>query len=245
MIGKLRGFDATKKTSFKVISVYLFISFIMVAFGQPAWVPEAGLLAAAGGYAIFWKAMLQWPRSKFFLAVFWFIAVQAVQLSWMTSTCYMGPWILAVYAALLVGLGVQFGLLSSFLSFKKSLSQFECFALAGAGMLLEWMRLYLFTGFTWNPVGLALAGNRYSIQLASSIGIYGLSFWVFWTNLEALAFLLKSSAKRAAVWACLALFPYGFGLSHDRWVRSHYVPEKHFIAAAINTKMKIEEKNGV
>lgn len=224
--------------------VYLIISFLLVGFGQPAWIPEAGLLAAAGGYALFWKAMLQCRKrcSRFFLAVFWFMAVHAIQLSWMTSTQYMGPFILVVYGFLLVGLGLQFGLFSLLLS--KSMSQFHCVALAGGFVLLEWMRLFLFTGFTWNPAGLALGGSIAAIQLASFLGIYGLSFWVIWTNLGALSLLERPSGKRALIWATLVLFPYGFGLVHENWVKRSYYPfSKPITAALIDTNILVEEKH--
>jgi apolipoprotein N-acyltransferase len=225
-------------------AIYFCLSFFLVGFGQPAWIPEAGLLAAAVGYALFWKAMLLAPSrfQRFFLAASWFMAVHAVQLSWMTSTYYMGPLILGVYAFLLFGLGVQFGLFSLFLDPKKKLSQFQCMALAGGFVLLEWMRLYFLTGFTWNPAGLALGGSRYAIQLAALFGIYGLSFWVIWTNLVALSFFLKPTSKGAVIWMALALFPYGFGLTHETWVKSYFHPKKHISAAIINTGLKNEEK---
>jgi apolipoprotein N-acyltransferase len=268
-------------------SVYFIISFFLVGFGQPAWIPEAGLLAAAGGYALFWKAMLQYPKrlSRFYLSLAWFVAVHAIQLSWMTSTQYMGPMILGVYAFLLIGLGVQFGLFSILLSGQlvqsqpfrtkpneisdrggkklaaryrsgkslsgmkelfnpeKKISQFQCFALAGGFVLLEWIRLYFLTGFTWNPAGLALGGSRYAIQLAALFGIYGMTFWVIWTNLSALAFLLRPTAKRAATWAVLALFPYGFGFFNESWVKSSFRPEKHVAAALVDTALRVEEKS--
>jgi len=237
--------DLLKKASENCIPSYLIISFFLVGFGQPAWIPEAGLLAAAGGYAFFWKAMLQYPKrvSRFYLSAGWFVAVHAIQLSWMTSTQYMGPMILGVYAFLLFGLGVQFGLFSILLNPEKKISQFQCIALAGGFVLLEWIRLYFLTGFTWNPAGLALGGSRYAIQLAALFGIYGLTFWVIWTNLSALALMLRPTAKRAATWGVLALFPYGFGLCNENWVKSFFRPEKHVAVALIDTALRVEEKS--
>jgi apolipoprotein N-acyltransferase len=225
--------------------IYFALSLFLVGFGQTAWIPEAGLLAAAFGYALFWKAMLQWPKllTRFFFAAIWFMAIHAIQLSWMTSTHYMGPLIIGVYAFLLLGLGVQFGLFSLFLDPQKRVSQLQCMALAGGFVLLEWMRLYFLTGFTWNPAGLGLGGSRYAIQLAALFGIYGLSFWVIWTNLAALAFMQKPTGKGAAVWTALVLFPYGFGLGHETWVKSCFSPKKYMTAALIDTGLKVEEKN--
>ena len=84
-------------------------SFFLVAFGQPAWVPGLGMLASSGGYALFWIAMFQFPGrlQRFLFAILWYVGVEAVHLSWMTSMQYMGPLILVVYLLLLIGLGVK------------------------------------------------------------------------------------------------------------------------------------------
>ncbi|HSX38506.1 MAG TPA: apolipoprotein N-acyltransferase [Chlamydiales bacterium] len=221
------------------------ISFFLVAFGQCAWIREAGVIAAMGGYALFWMAMLQLPqkKSRFFLAMSWFIAVQAVQLSWMTSTFYMGLMILGVYFFLLVALGVQFAFLSSMLSPASMNKPITQVAIAGGFVILEWARIYFLTGFTWNPVGLALASSRYSLQLAAVFGIYGLTFWVILTNLAALSLVLYPTVKRAFYWAFLALFPYGFGIGHEAIIQKCHAPTTYFTAALINTGIRVEEKN--
>ncbi len=204
------------------------------------------MLAAAGGYALFWAAMLQFPKrgQRFLCAFLWYASVQAVHLSWMTSTHYMGPLILGVYAFLLIGLGIQFGLFSWFLNPKEPLSQTKCLGLAGFWVLMEWMRIFFLTGFTWNPVGLALADCRFSIQLAALFGIYGLSFWAIWTNLAGLnAFFLDQSSKTLKIWLFLALFPYGFGLAHQAWVERKFGGEgKKINVALVDTGLSMEQK---
>jgi apolipoprotein N-acyltransferase len=224
---------------------YLLLSFFLVAFGQPAWVPAAGILASLGGYALFWMGMLTLPgrMHRFFLSVVWFMAVHAVQLSWMTETHYMGPLILGVYACLLLGLGLQFGLFSSFLDPEKPLSLFKCAALSGGFVLLEGMRLYLLSGFTWNPAGLSLAVNPYSLQFAALFGIYGLSYWVIFVNLCALSFFQTALPKKGVAWVSLALLPYVFGGGYMVWVKSHFLPEREISVALIDTGLKVEEKN--
>ena len=73
--------------------ICLISSLIFTAFGQPAWIPECGIIAAAIGFALFWRALLLVPeaRFRFFLSMGWFFCVQAIQLSSMTSTQYLGP----------------------------------------------------------------------------------------------------------------------------------------------------------
>ncbi|MGA2637049.1 apolipoprotein N-acyltransferase [Methylocella sp.] len=46
---------------------------------------------------------------------------------------------------------------------------------AAALTLTEWLRGNLFTGFPWNAFGMALGGNLAAAQLASIIGLYGLT----------------------------------------------------------------------
>jgi apolipoprotein N-acyltransferase len=198
------------------------LSFLLVAFGQPARVAAFGVLAGWIGLALFWKSMLHLSsaRNRFWLASFWFAGVQMVQLSWMATTQYMGPLILAVYVCVILALGLQFGVLSMYLSLKTNIGQrpilsinfLGMLAMAGTWVLFEWVRLFTCTGFTWNPVGLFLSCSTYSLQAASLFGIYGLSFWVVLVNVAALRVLLAPfSKKHCAVFCVLAALPYSFG----------------------------------
>jgi apolipoprotein N-acyltransferase len=49
------------------------------------------------------------------------------------------------------------------------------FALAAALSFAEWLRGHVLTGFPWNVFGMALGGNIVTAQLASLIGLYGLT----------------------------------------------------------------------
>jgi apolipoprotein N-acyltransferase len=183
--------------------IFLLISFGIVAFGQPAWIPGLSPLAACIGYAIFWKKVTTFSSRKlqFWSGVTWFFCVQLIQLSWMTAIEYQGFYILVVYAALCFGLGLQFGLLTLFVN------RLPHVAVAALWVCFEWARLYVFCGFSWNPMGLSLAAWPISMQLASVVGVLGLSFWVALTNLAWLR-------PRKTVWIAFALFPYLFGAVH-------------------------------
>ncbi len=217
-------------------------SFLLVALGQSSWVEGFSIAASAFGYALFWRAMLTLEKrgSQFWLSAGWFASVQAVQLSWLTSTHYMGPLILLIYTFLIVAIGAQFGLLSLFFSDKK-ISLSGCLAGAGSWVLLEWIRLLPFSGFTWNPAGLALAGSTPSIQFAALFGVYGLSFWVIFVNLFAI--YAQGNNKRWAIWASLALFPYLFGWLHQTWIEKNFPPEKTISVALVQTAFLPEEKD--
>lgn len=219
------------------------MSFLIVAFGQPAWIPGFGILSAALGYALFWRAMLAFPRvrDRFLLSMVWFAAVQGVQLSWMTTMDYMGPLILVVYLILILGMGVQFGLLSFF--FNRPINAIRALGLAGCWVLLEWVRLFFFCGFTWNPMGLALADSSYALQFASVWGIFGLTFWVILVNLAGLNALTEKTKGRMAIWAGLAFFPYAFGWIQQHWIEYHVPISRELNVALIQTGLYPEQKD--
>jgi apolipoprotein N-acyltransferase len=210
----------------------IILSFLIVALGQPAKSELLSILASCIGFALFWKGALG-VKHLFWLATAWFGAVQAVQLSWLTSTTYMGPGILVVYALLVVALGLQFGCITYLL--KAPLTWLRVLGIAGMWVWMEWLRGLPLTGFLWNPVGLSLAGNPWSIQMASLFGIYGLSFWVILTNV---AFL-----KTRRAFLVLALFPYAFGFLHQAFWSKSVSNSLPLSVALVQTALRNEQKD--
>lgn len=209
------------------------LSFCLVAFGLPSFNAVLSSLSAAFGLAIFWNTALSLPRRKFLVAVVWFAGVQSVQLNWLLSFDYMGLGILAVYLFVIAGLGVQFGALTALLRLPMSWTQI--FGLSGFWVLMEWSRLFFLTGFSWNPIGLSLAANPYSIQMASLFGIFGLCFWVIFVNLTFL--------KRASVGAVLAIVPYGYGLIHKSVLEIVLPPGKELSVALVQMALHPEQRD--
>ncbi len=216
----------------------------MVAFGQPAWSPFLGLLCAIGGFACFWRALLSMPhaRSRFWVAMGWYAAVQVVQLSWLISHPYFYIYGVLLFCACLMG--AQWGLLALFIRPQTIERWSSLFALAGCWTLLEWSRLFLLTGLPFNPVGLSLSGALYPLQGASLGGVYGLSFWVILTNL----FLLKAwmGFKHFTRWGMVffvAGLPYAFGFLHLSWHLKRFEQEaRHLKVLLVQTALPIEEK---
>lgn len=224
---------------------YLFLSFIIVAFGQPAWFGVLGFFAAFIGYALFWKAMFFFEKRthQFALATLWFAAVQCLQLSWMTSYKYQGPYILIVYGFLSLAIGLQFGLLSWFIAWVKPLSWLRMLAIASLWVIFEWLRLYFISGFGWNPVGMALSSHHFSMQLAVIWGVYGLSFWVVFVNLLGFrALFLKRSSLSIGVWIALAAFPYFFGYVHQHLQKTSFKNAKPLSVVLVQTALSPEQK---
>lgn len=222
-------------------------SLCIVAFGQPAWGIGTGFLAATLGYALFFRVLPCYalPKQRFWLGMAWFTAVQLVQLSWFVSHPYY--YIYAVYLFLSLGLGIQFGCLSLFITPRALQSYLGSVSISALWVVCEWLRLFVLSGFSWNPSGLAFGDNRYAMQMATLFGVFGLSFWVMWTNL----LLIKAwtSARRFApwaVWLAAAALPYLFGAWHlqvhqREMARHREDPSRHFKALLVQTAFPIEE----
>lgn len=106
---------------------------------------------------------------------------------WLTTVHWIGWVALCVYLALYLAVWGWFvGVVlheRSFLSSGKNIS----LALAGASawVALEWVRGWLFSGFGWNGLGVALHKNLLYLQFAEIAGVPGLSFVVALCNLIA------------------------------------------------------------
>ena len=105
------------------------------------------------------------------------------------------------------------------------------------------MRLYLLSGFTWNPIGLSLADNSLSIQWAALFGVYGLSFWVIFVNLFGI--YAAQLWKRRAMWGVCILLPYLFGGVHQWWIEKTLTTEKTLSVVLIQTAFLPEQKDAM
>jgi apolipoprotein N-acyltransferase len=208
------------------------ISFVMVAFGQPAFVPWLGLMAAVCGFALFWVGarVVESRLWRALLSGAWFFGTHLIQLSWMTSDLYHGIYIWISWALLCLVMGIEFGVLSLIIPRRGNYTLMRILAVPALWTLMEWGRLFILSGYTWNPVGLSLTGADLPRQLTTVGGIYGLSFWVMLTNVLVLwAFDGGLKARRWAVASLAALTPYLFGTLHmaihaDREAHSYEDP---------------------
>lgn len=215
------------------------LAWAIVSWGQPAWSLPISIAVALGGYALFWRVLLECPEGKkrFWWGVLWFTAVQLVQLSWFVSHPYIyiyGLWFLFSFL-----MGLQFGLLCVFIQPAQFKSIFRLAAIAGLGALLEWSRVYFLSGFTWNPSGLALSSSVYALQSAALVGVYGLSFWVYFVNLLALKMALElPRLKGVVLWGSAAALPFLYGAVHLSSIPSS---EKPYKALLVQTAFPVEE----
>ena len=222
---------------------FLVFSFVIVAFGQPAWSEWLGIVAAIGGFACFWRVLLDIPKTshRFLIAMVWFTAVQMVQLSWFFSHPYLYIYAVTLFCASLMG--IQWGIIAIWMTPKTFRSLIYLFGLVGLWVIFEWSRLFLLSGLPFNPVGLTLTGSLYSMQLASVVGLYGLSFWVILTNLLFLrAWVQPKNWINYCVVTATALFPYLFGWGHLYFHNASFNQDHRKLAVVlVQSALPIEE----
>ena len=195
-------------------------SFIIVAFGLPAFSMILSVLSTVLGFALFFSVLIEIPNAKrrFWSATLWFAGIQAIQLSWLISHPY--SYIYGLYLFLCFGIALQFGLIALFITPVRLQKWSTIFGVAGLYTLLEWGRLFLFSGYSLNPIGLSMTSTLLGLQSASLVGVYGLTFFVLVINLMVLRFFYYARTLKFGLIllsACLA--PYIYGYFH---VESHH-----------------------
>ncbi|MBI5273976.1 MAG: hypothetical protein HY860_02850, partial [Chlamydiales bacterium] len=153
-------------------SFLIFSSLIIMALGHPAIVPFFCLFASTIGLSFFWRALIDISsqKQKFFLGFGYFSIMQAVQLWWLVTTKYHGTGIVIVYLLLVILIGLQGGLFSLLFQNKKfSLRHMLLFP--AVWTLMEWSRLYFFSGFAFNQLGLSWTFSLFPMQFAALGGV--------------------------------------------------------------------------
>lgn len=195
--------------------ILLFVSSLfIVALGQPSAVPLLGPLAATCGFALFWRILLDIPSAKkrFGLATLWYTIVILIQLSWMLSHPFKYIYFLYPLLSLLL-YGVQWGIIGLYILPARVEKPLFPLLIAAMWTCLEWSRLLLLTGSSLNPVGLFLATTPYTLQMASWVGVYGLSFWVMLTNSLCLQAVWLKKRYNWSYALAATLFPYLLGMA--------------------------------
>lgn len=224
---------------------FILSSCLIVAFGTPAWYNPFCPIVSAVGYSFFWYAVkdITSKTKRFWISLLWFSLVQSVQLSWVASIQYQGRYILIVYVCLILWLGAQGAFLSMLLPTKRS-NFTLIWAITSLWVVMEISRLFVFCGFSFNPVGLSLCYSALSSQIISVFGVYGASFFVIAANIFFYFFLLKKCKKSFLVWLCVAGAPYVFGfvhLNYHKVIKSKQRGDSIHVAL-VQTGLKPDEK---
>ncbi|MGM0440625.1 MAG: apolipoprotein N-acyltransferase [Chlamydiota bacterium] len=229
--------------------LWLLAGFLITAFGQPAWYPQLSPAAAVAGYALMWLGLQGWYKlwQRFLIASLWFAAVQAVNLSWMTSTEVVGEAILGVYGLLIIIIGLQMGL-TSLLIYRTHFRLIiiaQTLLAASLWVFMEQVRLKFFSGYTFSPVGHALTWHPYPLKVASLAGVYGLSWLVMAANV--LTFHILASRRTPLlilIWLTVSGAPYGYGYleHHYHLPRLEKSLKKPLSALLVQTALKPDQK---
>lgn len=220
-------------------SILFAVSFLAVAFGQPAFSSVLSVFVSLFGYCLFWISLLDVPSAKkrFWVGMCWFSAVTGVQLFWLLSHPFAYAY--ALHLFLCIFIGMQFGILSVFITKERVGRLRGMLGIAGLYTLMEWGRLFLFSGFSFNPIGLSMTGTLWGLQGASLFGAYGLTFFVLTVNLLALSFFLKKKILNGLSYSTVALAPYLFGY----WNVQEHAPNANPVlnTLLVQTAFPIEE----
>lgn len=198
----------------------LLMSLIMVAFGQPDRHPIFATFAYIFGYSAFFYGLLNSnsKKKRLLIGLIWALAVQLFQLNWFATTYYHGSAIIYGYVFLACWLALEFAILTLLLPREGSPNILRSLAIGASWTLFEWSRLFVLCGFPFNSVGLVLTFHRLSLQMASIVGVYGLSFWVIFTASLGAAAWQKRNRYYVALWLLMLSVPFLVG----KWCLSHY-----------------------
>lgn len=214
-----------------------FLSLLLVAFGEPTCSPTLGLFASLFGFVpLFLSILDRSAKERFWIGCLFFTLVQLLQLFWLTSHPY--AYIYAVWILLSFLMGLQFGALSLFITRTRLQTLTGCLFIPAFWTLMEWIRLFLLSGFTFNPVGMMATGQIELLQIAAFAGIYGLTFFVMLLNSCTTSLFLAPTKGHIALFFIVLLAPLGAGFFH---IQAHDKDSPLFKALIVETRKLPEE----
>jgi apolipoprotein N-acyltransferase len=174
------------------------MSFPPAAQGWIAWLALAPLVSAV------WFGESQRPRRGLALGYVAGVVFFTVTFAWLgeLAPLFANPWlrtlpfVLSLYLGLYVGVWAWFLALVKPRDFLSPARNLGVAALAAsAWVALEWVRGWLFGGFGWNGLGVALHRDLAMIQIAEWTGVAGLSWLIAFTNVMVVLVIKRMVAE--------------------------------------------------
>lgn len=161
-----------------------------------------------------WLILKQFPsRFRPYLACTGFTLVALWQLRWMIGTHYHGSYIYAVWAFLAFGIGVQYLILTMLvLNSSSKVGVTQALLLGGFWACLEMSRELLFSGFPFAPLSIVCVKAPVFLQVASYIGVYGLSGCIVICNVLLYGAIQEKSWRQFALFSSVIFSSALFGL---------------------------------
>ncbi|ADE55038.1 apolipoprotein N-acyltransferase [Coraliomargarita akajimensis] len=157
-----------------------FVPMLLWLATSPSWKVTA-LISWTLGF-VSWFVILIWLRHVTFWGTVALAAIQSVfYLSWFVFARWIQPRaVKSVYGRRL----------------------FAALALAGAWVVLEWVRTWLFWGFPWAPMALSQWQRPVILQVAAWAGSYGVSFLLLFFNVcVAQTLWQRATTKERKLWS--------------------------------------------
>jgi len=175
------------------------------------WLGLTPLWMACAGIPVLWAARAGFAAG----AVFWLLT-----LHWLTHVSRLGWVLLSLYCGLYFVLPAVAAARHGGMRGGRRVLRWSFLPVVTVVWVgMEYLRAHLFTGFTWNQLGVSQYGNTALIQIAGFAGVYGISaVMVLGSGGAALALLEIGGGRRARMYAgtlVLAaawLLPVGYGL---------------------------------
>ena len=165
-LGRDRGLGAAAVSLFALIAAPLAIAVWLIDAAEDRGAGRPLIASMRAAFGAGW-----WMGFGYFLAGLWSVGaaflVEADKFAWALPLGVVAlPAVLAIFPA--AGFAIARALWSP--------GPARVFALAFGLGLTEWARGLLFTGFPWNDLGMALGSNLVLAQIASVVGLHGLTF---------------------------------------------------------------------
>lgn len=196
-----------------LLAAGLFAPFDVGALVWVAMLPLLWALGSVSGKRAGWKG--------FALGMIAGTVANAIQFNWLETVSWLAAVLLPLYLALFWGL---FGAFATTLG-KSGRGLWPAFSLAAVWAGLEWLRGWLFTGFSWNGLGVAFHETPLIAQGADLLGVTGLSLMVVFVQAALLGALREKSWKRwdlgLAASLVISLLVYGkMRINHETQLES-------------------------
>lgn len=161
------------------------------------------------------------------------------QMRWLGMAKYHGSYIVIAYVLVSFLFGLSYLLLGRMLPKKiQEMSLDKVFFVSLVFVFFEYARLWFICGFPFHSIGLILSAQIFSLQLASVVGGYGLSFLVLLYSLYAAKWFVEKTFWKGAM---LGISPFVLGFC------LYYLGGKQFSSesldvAVLQTGHRVEEK---
>jgi apolipoprotein N-acyltransferase len=200
--------------------------------------PDLGFLAMVGLLPLFFAIEGKSPKASFRISYLCGFVFFLGTIYWLMHVTLLGMILLCMYLALYFGLA---GFL--FCRYSRLPKMLFLFVIPAAWTILEYLRAHLLTGFGWALLGYSQYEFLPLIQISDMTGVYGVSFFVVFTN-TAIYLWLKNRRKSlttTAVYSLLAVIVLSYGFVRLRQNFSYAAVKLSIIQGNIPQEWKWEE----